>query len=395
MNFPNAFKKVFVSDGTLAGAGTSGSLTAGKIGLFDSKTNAVITAAPGSGNQVFYLAQGSFHTTDKIGPFHGGYKESVKSKGINPKYITRFWKQTAKAGQTQIVTVGWDKTVGGVSTPQFECGKSYFLRLDVKGSPVLRFLNHQLYNTVMAEGGCCANDCSAGCTGAAVDPVSILLQWKDAIAAQPFLSQFVLPQVFIKDPASHAPVEVFTASYVPSIDPAVIPTIIASLQLSSAYVDTKFGNASFRPTDHYELEPIFIYPSLVDNTGEPCAVKPFGAVTQIQANVQASGVTETIVRDLMLFYSYLQEPFQWDARLREVLNDISLTTTVDRTSAGLYDKYALLHSVPRFNNSSSIFDNDQYLLEIVVPQGTDVSAFTTLISSILALAGNGVVLEVL
>ena len=36
-----------------------------------------------------YLAQGSINTVDKLGPFAGGYKESVKTKGINPKYVSK------------------------------------------------------------------------------------------------------------------------------------------------------------------------------------------------------------------------------------------------------------------------------------------------------------------
>jgi hypothetical protein len=502
MNFPNAFKKVFVSDGTLAGAGTSADLTAGKIGFYDYKTNAVVTAAPGSGNQVVYLAQGSYHTNDKVGPFHGGYKESIKSKGINPKYVSRFFKQTAQTAQNQVVTLGWDKTPAGTSSPKFECGKSYNLRLDLKGSPILRFLNHQAYHTFMAYSGCCANDCSAGCTGDPVDAASVMLQWADQINADPIFGNFVQAKVFVKDAtvALAAPIgltatpattggtlaagtykvivtavnasgeslgstevsavttgatgsivyawtavanavsykiyeggttggenifftsgtnsftytgqagvagvpptvntagdtQVQTATYVPLTVATDINALIVSLELTAAYVDTKFGNCSFSPTDHYELEPIFIYPSLVDETGEPCAIKPIGVITEIQSARQAMGVGETVVRDLILFLRYLQEPFQDDARLREVLNDVSLTAGIDRTSGtngALYDKYTILHNVPRLNNSSSIFDNDQYLLEIVVPFGTNMTAFTTLVQNILNLAGNGVVLE--
>jgi hypothetical protein len=395
MLFPDAFKKVFISDATIASTGTSADLTAGKIGLYDFKDHSVITAAPSAGNQVFYIAQGSFHTNDKIGPFHGGYKESIKSKGVNPKYVSRFFKQTAQTPLNQILTLGWDKTVGGAQSPDFECGKSYSLRIDAKGSAVLRFLNHQLYHTFLAQGGCCANDCSAGCTGALVDPAFILLQWADAINSHPIVSQFVQAAVFTKK-VDNTPLQVTSDTYVALTDPTAIAALVTGLQLTTAYADTKFGNCSFQPTDHYELEPIFIYPSLVDETGEPCAATPSLPITEIQGAKQASGVGETVIRELILFLRYLQEPFQNDARLREVLNDTSLTSGIDRTTGqygALYDKYCILHNVPRLNNATSIFDNDQYLLTIVVPHGADMSAFTTLIGHILDLAGNGVTLE--
>src|SRR3954454_14839793 len=147
MYFPNAFKKVFVP-ATNAGAvplvnsGTTAALTAGKVGLFDARTFAAITAAPGAGtNQPFIIAQGSYHTVDKIGPYHGGYQESVKSKVINPKYVSRFFKVAAKTPQSQVMIMGWDSTAADTAALNFVCGKTYHLRLDVKDSPALRFMN--------------------------------------------------------------------------------------------------------------------------------------------------------------------------------------------------------------------------------------------------------------
>ena len=40
--------------------------------------------------------------------------------------------------------------------PLFICGETYSLRIDVKGSPALRFLDHNAYLTVSAYTGCCA-----------------------------------------------------------------------------------------------------------------------------------------------------------------------------------------------------------------------------------------------
>jgi hypothetical protein len=46
---------------------------------------------------------------------------------------------------------------------------------------------------------------------------------------------------------------------------------------------------------------------------------------------------------------------------------------------GLYDRIYLQHNVPRFYNPTGTFDNDQYLLEIVVPQGDPDGIFTVLV----------------
>jgi len=40
-----------------------------------------------------------------------------------------------------------------------------------------------------------------------------------------------------------------------------------------------------------------------------------------------------------------------------------LVSAINRNA--LYTKYYLLHSVPRFNNPTGVFDNDRYLLEII------------------------------
>jgi len=65
---------------------------------------------------------------------------------------------------------------------------------------------------------------------------------------------------------------------------------------------------------------------------------------------------------------------------------IPALATIDRN--GFYDKYYLLHSVPRFYNPTGTFDNDQYLVEIVVPTGSNVASLTDKISNLLQSAGN-------
>jgi len=52
-----------------------------------------------------------------------------------------------------------------------------------------------------------------------------------------------------------------------------------------------------------------------------------------------------------------------DLRIREITQGYDITNAIDRT--GAYTRYYIQHSVPRFNNPTSTFDNDQYLLEII------------------------------
>jgi len=64
---------------------------------------------------------------------------------------------------------------------------------------------------------------------------------------------------------------------------------------------------------------------------------------------------------------------------------------VDR--AKLYDRTMILHSVPRFNNPSGTFDNDQYLVEIVTVSDLagklERANFLTDFNTVLSSCGNG------
>jgi hypothetical protein len=81
-------------------------------------------------------------------PGHGGYKESVKSKGINPRYITELWAATC-----QTATKATAKLC--LASDCAPCGKTQFMRADVKGSPALRFLNHNAYAIADSSNVCC------------------------------------------------------------------------------------------------------------------------------------------------------------------------------------------------------------------------------------------------
>jgi len=449
MYFPNAFRKSFLpASTTLASSGGTDALTAGQIGFFDAKTFQAVTAQAAP----FILAQGSYFAADKIGPVHGGYKESVKSKVINPKYISRLIKVTSDVAQNQIVSVD-------PSAATLNSDATYRLRLDVKGSPALRFLNHQLYKTLDAYTGC---DTVAGTTNT-VDQNVVLLKWKDQINDAPLLKDFVQAKVWNLTTASvaidptagsativvanadrtafqvgekvvHASLapnsivvsvgaadsassgnanvvlsvaavastngnakiysEIATDTYTAITVANDIAAIDSHLAIAAAYVETKFGTCTFTPTDKYELEPLFIYTSFVEESGDPCAVNGFVAA-EIQAPKQASGLGETVLRELILDGRYLQNAYPDSSRvdslrMREIEADPALATV---NKAGLYDQVLILHNVPRFNNPSSTFDNDQYLIVVHVPAGTSTSSITNFIASSASAAGNAVTLE--
>jgi hypothetical protein len=446
MYFPNAFRKSFLpASTTLASSGSTAALTAGQIGFFDAKTFQVVTAQAAP----FILAQGSYFAADKIGPVHGGYQESVKSKVINPKYISRLIKVSSVTPQNQIIKVEANACAG------LACDSTIRLRLDVKGAPALRFLNHQLYQTLDAYTGCC------DVNNTAIDHTVALLKWADQINEEPLVKEFVEAKVWLETTASVAidptaglavisvanadaalfqPGEkvvhsslapnslvllvgaadsassgntritltqnavsstngnaaIFSAQTTAGYTPATssLGSVNSHMDIIAAYVDTKFGNCTFTPTDYYGLEPLFIYASVVDESGEPCKVECI-TVSETRAPKQVSGLGETVLRELILDGRYLQNAYPDSSRvehlrMREIEADPALAT-VNRN--GLYDQVLILHNVPRFNNPTSTFDNDQYLIVVHVPAGTATTSITNFIASSASAAGNAVTLE--
>jgi hypothetical protein len=273
----------------------------------------------------------------------------------------------------------------------FLCGETYDLRVEVKGEAVLRFLNHHAYYTLSAYTGCCA-----GLTPTAVDSTLVMIDWANQIIGTDILKSFVLPIVTAEDGKVY---------YAPGTDTSLITppagltiggtwneyvstghtlNATAGLTLVGSYVDTKFGNCSFQVLDNYINEPVRLYASLVDQKGEPCEFEGLCVVTECEG-LMPQGLGETILRELILSESYRQDDFHSNIRMREIEGGDQILNAINRNS--LYTTYRLVHSVPRFNNPSGTFDNDQYELEIVVT-GSAVAAFETFVNTWLDNAGN-------
>ena len=498
-------------------SGSTAALTAGQLGFFNPNGVAVQSVSA----QPFIIAQGSYFTNDKISPALGGYKESVKTKTINPKYVSRVIKIAAKQALQNVVQV--PVTCG------LACDTTYRLRVDVKGSPALRFLSHNMYRTLDSYTGCC----STVDPTLQKDPVPTLLNWADQINLSPIFNTMVQARVYklsyagstgttssssigvssaiitntnfttgngvaigqkvVGATADYIPANSFITAHnsgsgavtitfptqqtapaipgtlsasvkfyndlysgaidTPQLNAAtVIPgtgtqtgvggsavvspgiatnetigavgtngaalytgladassfTVDAHLELTAAYIETKFGICTFTPTDKYDLEPLLIYTSLTDESGDPCAVNCFTTsnsatgvnttandATVVQAPIQASGIGETVLRDMILSDRYLQLAYPDSARveslrMREIEQNPALAN-ISRTA--LYDQVMVLHSVPRFNNPSGTFDNDQYLLVFHVPTGTSTVGLTNYVVGACTAAGNTVTLE--
>ena len=487
--FNHAFRKTFIvgTDEVVAAGVASQDLVTGANGpqfaVLDADTYLSLAAGGISASSYLMLAQSSFHTADTVGnnPGHGGYMESSKSKGIQPKYITKMWTApccTTTKAQTSVC-------VGAECAP---CGDLLYLRMDVKGSPALRFLNHNSYaygdssGDTKANGGplpgiCCAEgqeyldpamalaaaaqmlladpliqpfarECQSGSVVHGITATNTTLGNYDGIdtitdnnngsdyevgdlvevtggggaggvfkvltvgAGAIFTIELVAAGLGYtagaalattaltgigtggtvditvdSDTGSFSIDDILNGAYVPSTDP-VADGVTACACFEGAYVETKFGDCSFDTRDHYNKEPVQLILSVLDETGDPC--NDCGTTTNTPGTMgQTKG--ETVLREILMTENYMQNPYNQgnadSARIREIEGSDNVLANVNRLIN--YKQYNILHSVPRFNNPTGVFDNDQYLYTIYIAC-TDTDAqgdLETLLDAIATAAG--------
>lgn len=483
-----------VDDGFLLDAGVPTSALAdtlapnalgvGTYGFFNPNTYLSVNNASAevvAGKPLVFAAAALF-TNDKIGPFHGGYKESNKSKMINPRFVHKFTKMTGAASEQSIWHVGntnWNlnsintlgvlvpgtgyavsqtytnqflvggsgdgavatvvTTAGGaiasitITEPgqgyvvgdvltlpstvpfvagtaastsvaslkynsharcsfDFLCGETYNLRLDLWGSPVLRFLNHDLYKTLASYTGCCSNDSVAPTN---VDSTLVFIDWAKQITNDVWLQYFINPIVYTQTgvPLFATAAQAVAAGYPATnlwstyVTPGYIAGSTGGMRLMGAYIETKFGNCSFQNSDFFEKEVVQMNVSLTDLTGDPCEFSALCANKEY-AGFTGQGFGEQVLRDVILDESYLQNHFSTDSRIREITQGDQYFTAVNRNA--LYTRYVLQHSVPRYNNPSGVYDNDQYALNIYIPSTAGAAtAFETFMTTWLNAAAVG------
>ena len=491
--FNNAFQKTFVASSVdMAGSSATSVLTAGELALVDGKdwkSLSITSAATPAAGDLAYVVQGSFYTKDSIGnnPGHGGYKESVKSKGINPRYITRLWSAACLTASQATASLS-------LASDCAPCGKTQFMRIDVKGSPALRFLNHNAYVIADSANVCCIDGqdfidptvvvgamsemaladplikpfvaegnlmgvetatlsggvgysvttgaasatttvSPAGGTGAAINILTVsgtgvILTFSFASAGKGYAVGDVLTVVqsgsttdatltvtavtaggVITNSTTAAGVvtqgvytiaqaqgKAASGNYVPSTDPNGAVKVTATVEFVGAYVDTVFGNCSFDTRDHYNAEPVEIIVSQLDETGNPC--NDCGVASRTPGSMQQTQ-GEEVIRELIMSERYRQSPYNQgnadSARFREIEMSDELLSAVDRTAT--YKAYYIQHSVPRFNNPSGVFDNDQYIYKIYVKCSdaaaqTQVEKLMNALSAWATSTGNAVPVEV-
>ena len=355
---------------TAGGGVLTGSITTPGVGYAPNSTVAVgvgtiTTAGTGTGLELsITIAAGVPTVTGIVNPGKGyvaGNTVTINSPSGVPGTLAVYTIGTVTTSHTQT-------GCGTTSTccKEFLCGETYSLRVDVKGSPAMRFLNHNAYATVDAYTGCCAPGVIAPTV---VDSTGVFIAWANALITNPIVAPFLqivvqteLGQLLYAPGTSAAFLALNSAiTWDNYVSPGHTANACAGIIINGAYIDTKFGDCSFQISDFYEKEPVQLYASEVDYNGDPCTFDSLCTVTECEG-LQAQGLGETILRDLTLSESYRQNFLATDIRIREITQGNQIVTSINRNAQ--YFRYLLQHNVPRNYNPSGTFDSDQYVLEI-------------------------------
>lgn len=377
--FNHAYKKMFLAKTVdVTGSLATSALDAGEVGVVDASSYVSIAAGTAIPDE-FLIVQGNLNTTDTLGgnPLHGGYAESIKSKIIKKNYVTALWSVAGVAASTTTAVSLFveDAAYADTDHPQ--------IRIDLKGSEVLRSLNRNEYFIADAT-GCDAN------TGA-----NVTAAWAKAINDDPIMSKFVTA---VAEPAVVA--DTSTGAQVPAQLPSLVITV--------DYAATTFAADSFDTRDAYNTDPLTLTVSAIDDDGDACGSSVIEAAARTWTDVSAgtglvngalltaTGVSavrtaptctgESVLRDLIQDGRYRQDGGfsqgnKDSNRFREIEGGAKLVAAVDVDA--LYTLYNIQHSVPRFNNPTGVFDNDQYIVCIAVKQ-TEAGVETTAMDAIMA-----------
>lgn len=458
--FSHAYQKIMIGNSLKTTVGSLSDLTAGQLGVvgMDHQTIKItdVTTASYATHPMVYLAQGSFHTVDEVG-MHSGYLRPVKSKGINPKYVSKVWVSDAKNAQNNIWHVCSDNC-------NLECDTTYRLRIDVKGSRVLGALQRNLYFNVDAYTGCCTDD--------PVDPITVLLQWANGINENPLGKPFVQASVVGLNSLGDFVVSVDSGTITATVsdNEDIVPEVGNVLQVdddyyviatveeqtndddevtgweitvkeydwltgetgsSAATLDdmTEEDLAMYLVPDMDNYEPLtdttaiknshsclVIESAYVDTKFGDCSYSKNDRVDIEPVIIKVSILDETGDPCVVNCFkpTEIQEAHQGagygETLLQEYIlsksyeqefweDDPRYRETKDQTFNTDVDRTAkykvlnILHSVPRKSNPSGTFDNDQYLIRILFKSTFDASDLITWLNAYLTSANSGVQVE--
>lgn len=191
---------VIIGSGSVLTSGGTENLKSGQVALVDATTYQCLnTGATIVEHPKVLIASGSWHTVDSLSKFIGGLKQSIKTQDFLAKDVHSFHRSKPVPLSQDILQIGWDG-VNACDSLSFECGTSYFFKVDVSGEDVFRTYSRPLYRFIELRTDCCADtgDCATACNNF-TDPTFYAKKLADLINTDVELKYFVKAEAVVSN----------------------------------------------------------------------------------------------------------------------------------------------------------------------------------------------------
>ena len=184
---------------SIASTGNTADLRFGQVGLFNQSTFQPVNASTLNANDFVFFATGSFHTTDSLGAYNNGLKQSIKSIFFRPADVLEIRKSAPIAAVNETMILGWDGVDNSTcESLSFTAGSTYRFQVRVWGEDVYATYLHPVVRTFTLVTECDPSpNCTTGCVGSALDKGTYTMKMVDLINNDVELQKFVKAEAIL------------------------------------------------------------------------------------------------------------------------------------------------------------------------------------------------------
>jgi hypothetical protein len=273
---------VIIGTGSVLTSGGTQNLVSGQVALVDATTYQALNAnASAVTSPKVLVACGSWHTVDSLSKFIGGLTQSIKTQDFLAKDVIAFEKSYPVPLTQDILQIGWDG-VNACDSLSFECGRSYYFKVDVSGEDVFRTYSRPLYRYIQLKTDCCSEtgDCGTGCSNT-TDPTYYAPILANLINNDVELKYFVKAEPVISNYTATSPnYNVYQINVCDNGD------VVALANIQAAYPGVSITRVSrLVSVSTYQLTQL-------TSSGAPANYTPTGSVLLAVCTTCPSGYTE-------------------------------------------------------------------------------------------------------
>lgn len=184
---------------SIASTGSTADLHFGQVGLFNQSTFQPVNVSTLNANDFVFFATGSFHTTDSLGAYNNGLKQSIKSIFFRPADVLEIRKSAPIAAVNETMILGWDGVDNSTcESLSFTAGSTYRFQVRVWGEDVYATYLHPVVRTFTMVTECDPSpNCTTGCVGSALDKGTYTMKMVDLINKDVELQKFVKAEAIL------------------------------------------------------------------------------------------------------------------------------------------------------------------------------------------------------